>query len=464
MGYYDVSLSAQIPQPTEPIPIASGYGQLGHILDLADNEPLFETLKSYNKTGRPPYPVEAMWRVILSKYLLGIRFNCDLIQRLRTDTRLRELCGLGDRVPSESMVSRFFGRLSAHQDLVDQATRDLVRKLARQIDYRTDIWDHPVGAMIAIDSTDVPTFANPNRDPPTDPDARWGHKNSARKRDGTDAIEYVYGYKVHLICDAVYGIPLAYIILPANASDSRQLPGLVRQLFDEQPWVEPQWMLADKGYDANTSYQFLDDLMIDPIILMRDTYKHGDLYDSKGRPICLGGVPMEYLETDPEQGHRFRCPPEGCHLKNQLAFSLYCADECYELPEGELLRKVGRVARASQGFKDLYSHRQTIERFFGSAKHSRLLAEHRYRSLIKISLHVALSILTYLVTMLNKVLACRMSELRHMRIRLPKLQDVDVQETAERKQVKRVTVLQATRSRRQMREKPSKHLLNVGRH
>ncbi len=161
--------------------------------------------------------------------------------------------------------------------------------------------------------------------------------------------------------------------------------------------------------------------MIDPIILMRNTYKHGDLYDAKGRPICMGSIPMEYVSTDPDRGHLFRCDPEGCHLKNQIFFSLYCQDTCYENPDdGDLLRRVGRVARASQEFKDLYARRQTIERFFGSAKQSRLLADHRYYRQVRIRLHVALSILTYLATMLNKVVVCRTSELRSMRIRLPK--------------------------------------------
>lgn len=423
MGYYDVTPFEGVAQIPERLPMASGYGQLAHILDLADHPDLFDALQAYNHTGRPPYPVQAMWRAVLCKYLLGIRYNVDLVQRLRTDPRLREVCGLDDRTPSESMVSRFFKRLTLHQDIIDEAIRQLIDNLARKVDHQSEFGAESVGNMIAIDSTDVPTFSNPhprkNR-PVSDPNARWGHKTSARAKDGSDKVEYVFGYKVHLICDATYGIPLTYIILPANESDSPQLPGLVRQLFDEHPWIEPQWLLADKGYDSNRNWRFLDDRMIDPIILMRDTYKHGDLYDAKGRPICMGSVPMEYVLTDPEKGHLFRCPPEGCHLKNQLAFSLYCADTCYENPDDpELLRRVGRVARASQEFKDLYAHRQSIERFFGSAKQSRLLADHRYYRQFKIRLHVALSIVTYLLTMLNRVTCVRMADLRRMRIRLP---------------------------------------------
>ena len=427
MGHYDSTPLDAVPQITDRSPHVSGYGQLQHILELADNPALFEALRAYNKTGRPPYSIEAMWRAVLCKFLLRIPYNNELVQRLRTDPRLREICGLGDRVPSESMVSRFFKRLSAHQDLVDDATKALISQIARRIDAQSRITDEAVGSMIAIDSTDVPTWANPNprkKRPISDPDARWGHKNSARTKAGEDRIEWTFGYKVHLICDATHGIPLTYTVLPANESDTLQLPKLVKQLRAEQSWIEPQYLLADKGYDSNKNWQWLDNRLIDPIILMRDLYKPGDLYDSKGRVVCMGGLPMEYVETDPNLGHLFRCSPVGCHLKHQLAFSVYCQDTCYENPDDpddpELLRRVGRVARASQEFKDLYAHRQVIERFFGSAKQSRLLATHRYYKKIKIHLHVALSILCYLLTMLNKVLVGRMSEKRRMRIRLPK--------------------------------------------
>ena len=48
---------------------ACGQADLAHILALADHEPLFARLRAYNRTGRPPYPVEAMWRAGLSRRL-----------------------------------------------------------------------------------------------------------------------------------------------------------------------------------------------------------------------------------------------------------------------------------------------------------------------------------------------------------------------------------------------------------
>ena len=412
------TLFESLTQIRERLP-TNGYAQLAFTLQLCDYEPLFDALRAYNHTGRKPYPPDAMWRAVLVKYLRNLRYNTDLIDTLRTDHHIRQMCGLGDRVPSPSMLSRFFDRLSFHEDLVHKAFLDIVNDLARQIDMRTS-WDAPgAGAILAIDSTDIMSFSHPHRDPPTDPDARWGVKTSHKIKDGKKA-EYHWGYKQHLVCDATYGFPLSYKILPANQSDSPQLPGLIERAKAEHPWLLTEYVVGDKGYDASANYQYLDRLDIDPIILKRRTYKHGDLYDDTGHPICLGNVPMDYVRTDDEGQHHFRCQPSGCHLKERLAFSLYCQDEVAESPEGVLLRKLGRTARASEEWRQLYKKRQTIERFFRSAKHSRGLSDHRYRGMRKVQLHVALVMLTYVATMYGHVRCGQIQSMRQMRIRFPK--------------------------------------------
>ena len=360
-----------------------------------------------------------MWRALQVKFLRAIPTDVDLIEALNADPKLRDVCGLGDRVPSPSMLSRFRKRLLNHQDLVDSNNNRLVALLARLIDNQTDIATDGVGCKIAIDSTDIASFANPRRDPPTDPDAAWGHKTSSKVKDGK-RVEYVFGFKMHAVVDATFGIPITYEILPANASDSPQLPKLVRKAQQEHSWLHIDTAICDKGYDALSNYRFLADKMIDPIILMRDAYKHGDLYDAKGRPICMGSIPMQYVHTDPEKGHKFRCDPDGCHLKWKVAFAMYCRDECYEVPKGDLLRKVGLVARASDEFRQIYSKRQTIERYFRSVKCSRLLCTHRTRGISRVRQHVSLSITAYLGTMINKAQLGRLDQLRRMRIRLPK--------------------------------------------
>ena len=131
---------------------------------------------------------------------------------------------------------------------------------------------------------------------------------------------------------------------------------------------------------------------------------------------------MQYVETDAEQGHLFKCPAEGCDLKGKVHFSRYCDSAHYEKPEGKLLRIVGLLPRCSEEWKAMYKLRTVIERYFSSAKHSRLLDTHRYLNISKVSLHGAMSMLSYLATALAHLQADDYAHMRHMRIKLPKAQ------------------------------------------
>ena len=145
------------------------------------------------------------------------------------------------------------------------------------------------------------------------------------------------------------------------------------------------------------------------------------IYEADGRPTCVGGKPMEYVETDAE-GHLFRCPAGGCHLlKGKVHFTRYCDSQHYEKPEGKLLRIVGLLPRCSEEWKAKYKLRTVIERYFSSAKHSRLMNVHRYLNISKVSLHVAMSMLAYLATALAHLQADDYVHMRHMRIRLPQV-------------------------------------------
>ena len=131
---------------------------------------------------------------------------------------------------------------------------------------------------------------------------------------------------------------------------------------------------------------------------------------------------MGYGGTDRKRDHRFDCPPEGCHLKDKTGVTRYCKDHHYENPEGEPLRIVGLLPRCSEEWKTEYKKRTSIERYFSSAKHSRLMNQHRNFNIIQMSLHVLMSMLTYLATAPAHLQADDCAHMRHTRINLPKVQ------------------------------------------
>lgn len=385
-----------------------GFAFIESIFEQIDASDLLERLKQYHWTGRIGYSPESMWRAILLRYLLNIRYTRDLIAQLNVSQRYRTLCGFKRAVPSESTFSRFLRRLRDHQDLVDRALREMIRVAGKSLSR--------FGREVALDSTDIVGFGKYHKDKRNaDPDAKWGSrtsKNPQVKR------ELFYGYKLHLACDARYGIPLAYTVLPANATDSPQLPILFNQIRDNYPKFETKIAIADKGYDSAKNYRYLHQHKISAVIAIRDTDKNNQTYSLQGRPRCIGGEDMVYHGTHRKKGHLFRCPENGCHLKDTIQFTRHCDLEFYErVTEMPELRKVGKLARANPAWKRYYNKRGIVERLFGSAKQSRLLDTHRCFGIQRMRLHVALSLLAYTGTMLAHIAVGQPEDMRQMDVR-----------------------------------------------
>ena len=382
-----------------------GYEFYRRVLDEIDASELLERLAQYRWTGRQGYSPESMWRAMLLRYLLNIRYTRDLIVQLRASEELRDLCRFEAEVPSESTFSRFFRRLTEHQDLVDKIFGQVVDLTGLELD--------GFGRSVALDSTDIDAhgkYRKEKRCP--DPDAKWGVRTSKSPR---STKEPFYGYKVHLACDAKYGVPLAYMVLPANENDSPQLPNLFNKIAAEHPDLKVRYAIADRGYDGADNYSYLHRNKIGAVIGIRDTRQGDDEYSLDGRPKCIGNERMEYLGTDRKKGHLFRCPESGCHLKDKVHFTTYCDTKVRQKVESEEdLRKIGYFARANPRWQEYYDTRTEIERLFGSAKQTRLLNTHMYLGVRKVKLHIALSLLGYTGTMLVHVLNGDEENMRQM--------------------------------------------------
>ena len=390
-----------------------GYRFLAVILDQIDDGPLLEALGPPAQTGRHAFPARAMLRAVLSKFILIHKFNLETLERLRASPKFREVCGFPGPVPSESTYSRFTTKLLKHQDLLDACVTKIAECLRDVIP--------TLGETVAVDSTSIESFSNPNRKIVSDPEARWGFRHKARaKEEGT---EWVFGYKLHLLADADWGVPLGYRVVPANQHDSPMLPKLLKDSRERNPWWQPMFVLGDRGYDAETNHQDVVATGAVPIIHMRETTALDGLFDGiytvKGEPTCVGSMPMEYVETDATTGHhRFRCPESGCHLKESFSGAVrHCDTEVWEDPM-ERLRIVGLLARASPEWSTHYSKRMDIERLFRSLKHSRGLEGHRVRGLAKIKLLATLSMLSYSATVLARFQVGDLRNARIMRVRV----------------------------------------------
>ena len=381
-------LAAQVPN--------SGYRFLKDVLDCfsACSGELVAKLDSSHKTGgNPGYPARQMLRLHILKYLLNERFANGFLKRVGNDPRLLKLCGLS-RVPSEVAFSRFKNhRLAPNQEELNPVMAAVFEECVVEIEELRKSGIIPAGApalgeILAVDATDIPAYANPRRDTPADPDAAWGHRTAKNKspQAGADNKELFFGYGADVISDAYYGLPLYVSVRPANSNEGPRLRTDLDATLKLHPWLNPRFLTADKGYHAGYNFHHLTYLGITPVIAVpkppkdRKTGKrlYEGLYNEKGLPVCIGGQTMDFLETDPDGKHRFRCPDGGCHLKGRTDWSRYCDFEYSEKPEGKRLRIMGTLHQASSEWKGLFRKRTSIERWFASAKHSRLLDRHQF--------------------------------------------------------------------------------------
>ena len=131
-------------------------------------------------------------------------------------------------------------RLADDQDLVEQflnETTAQVSDLLPTVRIRNGKEEvlPPLGEVLAIDGSVLPSYGNGNH-PTGDVDAAWGYKHKGRAKGGK---EMLYGYAMHLVSDAVHGVPLAFTLTAANGSEYKQFPIVVGKTLRPSPGCVP---------------------------------------------------------------------------------------------------------------------------------------------------------------------------------------------------------------------------------
>ena len=63
-------------------------------------------------------------------------------------------------------------------------------------------------------------------------------------------IKTWFGYRVHLIADTRYEIPVACRVRRASRSEVKQLEAMMEELFEETPYGSPSWKRGYRGRSA----------------------------------------------------------------------------------------------------------------------------------------------------------------------------------------------------------------------
>ncbi len=393
------------------------------VLEHVPDEKLMLKLEFERGRGRDDYPVRAVWNSILA----GIVFQHPSIAALRRELnrngQLRAMCGFkGDTGPPQWVYTRFLKKLFNNKDLIDEIFDTLVEQCYQLLP--------GFGRNLAMDGKAIDSHARRKKEglPPDgrrDLDADTGAKSyRGQREDGTvwEKIKYWFGYKLHLIVDADYELPVAFTVTPASYSEVKQAHALIDELGATKPEMLKvcENFIADRGYDDGKLIEKLwGDYDIRAVIDIRNLWKDGEetrlfegreniVYDYRGTVYCccpqeLKMREMAYAGVEKKRNTlKYRCPAQHygiqckgkqtCPVKGSIRVSI-----------AEDPRVIAPLPRSSYRWENLYKKRTSVERVNSRLDVSFGFERHFIRGLKKMELRCSLALCVMLAMAVGRV-------------------------------------------------------------
>lgn len=399
------------------------------LLDHLPDEALMRELEARRANGRDDYPIRPLWNSLLSCIVFQHVSIESLRRELKRNGQLRWICGFdvfrgASAVPPSYVYTRFLRSLYECQSMIDEMFNDLVGELGELLP--------DFGNILAIDGKAIDSHGNvrdknADRRPDgrRDVDATWGVKTYRGKRDDGTAWstrKSWFGYRLHLIADAVYELPVAYRLTSASGSEQPTGLALIKTLATDHPDLVDRcdYFLGDKGYDGTRYHVDLwDNHEIKSVIDIRDQWKDGEqdriitglknvTYDYRGTVYCYCMKSGERREMafggfEKDRGClKYRCPARhygmtcrshgSCDVGHSVRIKL-----------SEDRRVFTPVARSSYNWKSMYKKRTAVERINGRLDTSFGFENHYIRGQRKMNLRVGLALTVMLAMAAGRI-------------------------------------------------------------
>jgi hypothetical protein len=233
-----------------------------------------------------------------------------------------------------------------------------------------------------------------------------------------------FGYKIHLLVDTKYEMPLGYRVTRASVSDTTQLLALVEDLRKKHSQIHRDIDTAegDKGYDSEENCcRLYDEHGIKPVIDIRRMWRdketklldpgHSDniVYDEVGTVYCLCPQTGEQrrmayggFERD-RMALKYICPVKAyglrCKGSDQCEHAMKSERICLEIDR----RIFTPVARSSYAWEREYKKRTAVERVNSRLDVSFGFEKHFIRGLQKMEIRVGLALCVMLAMAVGRI-------------------------------------------------------------
>lgn len=371
------------------------------ILETLPDEKLVKAMERERFRGRDDYPVRAVWNSILAGIIYQHPTIASLRRELQRNAQLRQVCGFDlwagvEAVPTASAYSRFLGQLIKNYSHYMRTIFDQLIEMLTELlpDF---------GQELAVDGKAIQSFARRKSegapDGRRDVDGDWSKKvYRGVREDGTPwkKVTSWFGYRIHLIVDSNYELPVDYRLTKASNSEVKEAHGMVDDLARSCPKIirRCQKFSADRGYDdGKLIVKLWDEYKIKPVIDIRNSWKDQDptrllgnypnvSHDYKGTIYCYcpeKGIRREMAFGGFEEKRgtlKYRCPAMHYGVSCQ-GFANCPAAKGVRIKMEEDRRIFTPLARSSYAWKRAYDKRTSVERvnsrldgFFGLENHN----------------------------------------------------------------------------------------------
>ncbi|MBP7510106.1 MAG: transposase [Prolixibacteraceae bacterium] len=396
------------------------------LLSIKDRK-LIDALYEDRKGRRNDYPIEAMWNSILAGIIFAHPTTASLIRELKRNAELRQVCGFNpllceDAVPSKDAYYRFFTKLIKYQNIIDEILHSNIEKLKKLLP--------DFGKDLAMDGKAIISYRK------DDKDADLGFKKESvpdnELKSGEHTISWL-GYKLHMICDSKYELPVSFKVTKASKHESPYLKTMLREISERHTGLlkRTKTFSADRGFDDGEDKQYIyEKYGISPIIPARNLSKKMEMipidetksdtiyYSGTGQVFCkiqpfkLGEEysPMQCHGYEKDRGTlKFRCPAAayGKKCENQGCCRSMIKDKGFgrivRIPINKDPRLFLPIYSHSKKFKREYNKRTSTERVFSRIDNMFGFEEHRIFGLKRTQLKVALTMIAMTSTAIGYI-------------------------------------------------------------
>ncbi len=352
-----------------------------------------------HKRGQKGYDKEHLLRSLIGMQVQQLPEITALVSRIKDDPVFKRTCGFEyTDTPSESTFSRFITDIS-DTDVLERTYRRMLSK-ARNLGLlgldnvaidasKIDAYEHSVPKKKILEN-------NPEH-------PHWGGKLDTNG----NFIKW-YGWKMHALVDTKSGLPISYIITPANISDMDVAQPLIQKMMDDyDETIQPKHYMMDAGYDIPRIYESIhSDYNAQAIISLnwRATKIPPEGINWNGQLVCPMNHPYTYGGND-NGTIRLLCPATRGKCECIMGHS-WCTSSASGYVGKVRIKDDPRFNtvpfRGTEKFEKLYNQRTSVERTFGDLKGNYALDNLRVTTRKRSKVFIDISCLALLADRLYK--------------------------------------------------------------